>query len=108
MSRSYPTSEEIISLVERLNAQVFDVIGYGCFGYHTDGTNQAICIDDFSLWDDAEDPREYIDAEDEYEELEPFVRKAAKDYAGRIILGLGEDDADEHADQGGHDAPSTG
>jgi hypothetical protein len=107
MSNCFPTHDEVIALVEKLNAEVYEIIGYGCFGYHTDGTCQAICIDDYSLWDDNEDPRKYIDEEDDYEPLEPFVRKAAKEYAGRIILGLEQVKHDnERSGERSHDAPA--
>lgn len=89
MSNVYPSHEEIIELVEKLNDEVYEVIGYGCFGYHTDGTCQAILIDDYVLWDDQEEPREFIEEKDDYEPLEPFVRKAAKEYAELIIRALG-------------------
>lgn len=86
---NYPINPaDAIDLVERLNHQMWEACEEQPFSYTTDGTHQAILLDETSLWDDAEDPRQYDDNTNDYEPLEPFVRKAAREHAERIILGI--------------------
>jgi hypothetical protein len=93
------TDNEIIQMVNGLNADLLELdenenfcLEYGLtISYVTDGYIQVITFMDFVLWNDDNDDRAYIELEDDYEPLEPFIRRKFKELiAGVSRLSLEE------------------
>lgn len=75
--------QEIARLMSNLNEELMEngenenfCLNYGAwFSYKTDGYTIVILFADIILWNDDNDERKYDDKLDDYEPLEPFIRK---------------------------------
>lgn len=85
-------TNEIVQMINIINADLVEDDSNENFcienglgiSYATDGYVQLITFMDFVLWNDDDDERDYIDEEDDYEPLEPFIRQKFNE----LITGL--------------------
>ena len=71
-------TRQYIDLVYELNEELFEKYAdqvSGFFEYNTDGYSHLIKFGGFVLWNSEDDDRSYVEKTDEYEPLEPFIRK---------------------------------
>ena len=88
------TPDDYVKMVDRLNSDLYDndatekfCENYGLsFGYTTDGFVNVITIMDFMLWNDDNEDREYNEETDEWEPLEPFIRRKFAELVQEISL----------------------
>lgn len=59
-------------------------VSYEPFTYVGNGDEQLINMFDHNLWNSYHDEREFIDAKDEYEDIEVFVRRKAQEFITAI------------------------
>ena len=72
--------ENYIEIIQELNQEIFDKYGDDSvheilFTLETDGFNYQVKINGMLLWTDSDDEREWIEDEDDYEPLLPFLKK---------------------------------
>jgi hypothetical protein len=98
MYRTVNKIDEISDLVGRLNDELYeqfeavdgkteafmDMRDYFSLYIHTDGCNILIKFAGVWLWDWDNDLRNYIEETDEYEPLEPFLRRRINDVVSTL------------------------
>ena len=86
------TPDDYVKMVDSLNADLYEdgdtedfCMNEGVsFGYTTDGYVNVITIMDFMLWNDDNEDRKYNEEEDDWEPLEPFLRRKFSDLVKNI------------------------
>ena len=80
--------EKIIEIIEKLNEEIYDNGGdeeFTYFDFRTNGTSAIInFMGNYQMWHSDEDEREYNDDKDEYESLEQYLRREAKEIINQI------------------------
>ncbi len=100
--KPYDFAKIVETLNEEIDDKFFDknlheeeLTGYIYFDYRTNGEQHSISFMDACLWSSEDDLRECIDdEEDEYEPLEPFLRREANKLLG-LLKELGEFNEDK-------------
>jgi hypothetical protein len=75
-----------IALVSDLNNELYEKIGETerKFSYSSDGYIDCILFGTELLWDSDNEGREYIEENNDYEPLKPFIRRAFNDYVNKL------------------------
>ena len=83
--------KEILNAVESINQDIYEFFEekYGetfpILELQTDGFSTIITfMGNYQLWSDDNDEREYIEATDEYEPIEPYLRKKTQEMIDKI------------------------
>lgn len=74
--------EEYIHIVNNLNdhLQTIDPKTCSCFSYNTNGYQTLIMFDDVIIWTDVDDERFFDENKNDYEPLEPFIKREFNKY----------------------------
>lgn len=78
---------DYVELVRDLNMELFEKHGEAenGFEYLTDGFDDVIVFEGVVLWNTATDVREWIEEENDYEPLEPYIKKKFNEHADRLV-----------------------
>ena len=77
---------ECIDIVSDLNNELYEKIGETerKFYYSSDGYIDCIWFGTELLWDSDNDDREYIEENNDYEPLKPFIKRAFNNYVNKL------------------------
>ena len=71
------TMDEMLEIVRELNTDLYDRCRFvqEGFSFSTDGNTDVVSFNGMHIWDSDTDERDYIDGDDDYEPLLPFLKK---------------------------------
>jgi hypothetical protein len=85
-SSSFHNPSNCIDIVSDLNNELYEKIGETerKFYYSSCGYTDCIWFGSELLWDSEEDNREWIEENNDYEPLEPFIKRVFNDYVKKL------------------------
>jgi hypothetical protein len=78
--------DEFLEIVDNLNSELYDKYEEEThfFSYRTNGHHDMILFDEEIIWTDDWDDREFNEETDNYEPLEPYIKKLFNEYIEKI------------------------
>lgn len=77
---------EINDVVSELNSDLYEIHGETEmeFGLLSNGHSHVVSFGGATLWSSEDDDREWIEEENDYEPLIPYLKKRLSDYADKV------------------------